>query len=99
MKASNDMWNKVFKKNEQVVSREIAGERLLVPIRGKLADMQSIFVLNPIAEYIWQHLDGGHTLEEICDGILSRFKVGKEEAESDLMEFIDRLREAKLIQG
>ena len=93
------MWKKVFKKNEQVIFREIAGEALLVPIRDKLADMQSIFALNPVAEYIWQQLDGEHTFEEICDGITSRFKVGKEEAESDLTEFIDRLREAKLIQG
>ena len=99
MKANQNILGKAFKKNEQVVYREIAGETLLVPIRGELADMQSIFALNPVAEFVWQQLDGTHTIEAIRDGILSHFDVEKEEAETDLCEFIGQLREADLIIG
>lgn len=90
---------KVFKKKEQIVSRKIAGETILVPIRGELADMQRIFSLNPVAEYIWQQLDGKRSLKEVRNGILERFDAGKEKADADLQEFIAELLEADLIIG
>ena len=87
-----------FKKQEDIVSREIAGETILVPIRGKLADMQRIFVVSSVAEYIWQNLDGERSLDEICDDILARFNVKKEKAIADLQEFICELLEAGLVE-
>lgn len=93
----SDIWGKVFKKNENIVSRKIAGELILVPIRGKLADMQTIFTLNPVAEYIWQELDNKN-LNDIRNGIVSAFEVEKEQAESDVKEFIAELLEADLIE-
>ena len=99
MDSSREVWLKVFKKNEEVVTRQIAGEAILVPIRGKLADIQKIFALNPVAEYIWQQLDRDRNLGEIRDGILANFQVEQEEAEADLQEFIIELLEADLIVG
>lgn len=90
---------RVYKKRDDVVSRDIAGETILVPIRGKLADMQRIFALNPVAEYIWEHLNGEQTLEEIKTDIIKNFKVEEKQAENDLHEFIDELIEADLIAG
>ena len=87
----------IFKKNDDVVSREIAGETILVPIRGKLADMQNIFSLNPVAKYIWEQLNGELTLEDIRNGIMNSFDVKDKNAEEDLHEFIDDLLKADLI--
>jgi hypothetical protein len=89
-------WDKIFNKNVAVVSRKIGGELFLVPIKGSLANMQRIFTLNPVAEYIWQELDK-KDLNEICNGIVSRFEVGREEAERDISEFMNELLEANLI--
>jgi hypothetical protein len=94
---SSDILSKVFKKNENVVSRRIAGEFLLVPVRGKLADMQRIFTLNPVAEYIWQGL-GEKNLNDICNGVVSTFEVKKEQAENDIREFIEQLLDTDLIK-
>lgn len=88
---------KVFKE-EHIASREVAGETILVPIRGKLAEMQRIFSLNPVAQYIWKELDGKRSLEEIRDGVMTNFAVGKEQADGDIQEFIDELLEAGLIK-
>jgi hypothetical protein len=46
----------VYRKKKDLVTREIAGETLIVPTRGNLADMQRIFALNGVAGFIWQHL-------------------------------------------
>ncbi len=92
------IWDKAYSKKEEVVSREIAGETILVPVRGKLADMQKIFSLNQTAEYIWQNLDGKKKLNDILEGVLSQFDVNKEEAEKDMLEFVTELINANLIE-
>ncbi len=97
--SSHEAWKKVFRKAEQIVSREIAGETILVPIRGELADMQRVFWLNSVAEYTWHQLDGERSLGEILDGILAKFDVEREQAQADLQEFIAELLEEGLIVG
>lgn len=90
-------WGKRFKRHDHIVSRAIIGETLLVPISGQLADMQHIFTLNPVADFVWNQLDGERTTGEIRDGILEEFKVEVEEAVTDLLEFLDELESAALI--
>jgi hypothetical protein len=94
----SDIWDKVFRKDENIVSRKIAGEFFLVPISGNLAHMQKIFTLNPVAEYIWQEIDKQKTLHDICNGIVSVFNVKKEQAESDIREFVTELLAEDLIR-
>jgi len=92
------MSEKAYMKNHDIVTRKIAGELFLVPIRGTLADMQNIFTLNRIGEYIWQALDTRKHIEEICDGVISSFNVGKEQAYADVADFIFELMRADLIR-
>jgi hypothetical protein len=91
--------NKIYRKKENMVTRRIAGETLLVPIRSQVADMQNIFALtHSTAEYIWQQLDGKQDLEHIHQGILDNFQVENHQAQSDLEEFISLLLEAGIIE-
>ena len=91
--------NKIFKKKENTVTRQIAGETLLVPIRSQVADMQNIFALtHTSAEYIWQQLDGKQNLEQIHQGIMDNFQVENQQALSDLREFISQLLDAGIIE-
>ncbi|MCP3957626.1 MAG: PqqD family protein [bacterium] len=80
-----------------MATREIAGETILVPVSGKLAQLQQIFVLNPVGAYIWEHLDGERDLEAVHRGLVESFEVASEEAESDLFEYVGALEEAGLI--
>ena len=93
-----EIWQVIFRKREEIVCRDIAGETILVPIRGKLADMQQIFALNPVAEYIWRQMDGKRSVEDIRNCVMARFDVEQEQADSDIQEFIAELREAGLIE-
>ncbi len=98
MDSINEIWGKIFFKREEIVSREIAGETILVPIKGKLADMQRIFSLDGVGEHIWRQLEGNRKLEEIRDGVMHVFDVEKERVNQDILEFIDELIEAGLIE-
>jgi len=90
--------NTTFRKKENIVTRLIAGETLLVPIYGELANMEKIFTLDPVATFIWEHLDGNKSLKEIRDGVLNAFDVKKEQADMDISEFIDELVKADLVE-
>jgi hypothetical protein len=86
-----------YKRRDNVVFRRIAGETLLIPIRGTLADLQRVFVLEGAGEFIWQELDGSKTMEEIRDAVAGRFEVGVENAWKDVEEFIAELSRRDLI--
>jgi hypothetical protein len=91
--------NTVYCKKENMVTRQIAGETLLVPIRSQVADMQNIFALtHTSAEYIWQQLDGKQNLQQIHQGIMDNFQVENQQSLSDLQEFISQLVDAGIIE-
>jgi hypothetical protein len=93
-----ELLRKVFKKKEDFISRAIAGEMILVPLRGTLTDMQKIFSLNPVAGFIWERLDGQKNIAELRDELLATFDVEKGDAVSDIQEFIARLSKEGLIE-
>lgn len=99
MTSFEEIFKQVFKPKGEIVSRSIAGETFLIPIRGKLADMQCIFTLNPVAEFIWKHLDGQNSLEDIRNRVIEVFDVEKQQAESDIREFIEDMLKSDLIMG
>jgi hypothetical protein len=87
----------VYDKDSNIVTRRIADETLLIPVRGHLADLQRLFVLEGIGEYVWERLDGKSSVGEIIDAIVEDFDVTREEADRDLQEFIHRLKDAGLV--
>ena len=94
----NFLLEKKFQKSDNIVSRKIAGETILVPVKGNLADMQRIFTLNRVAEFIWNELNNKN-LHDICSDIIQNFDVERVQAESDIREFIRELSDAHLIKA
>jgi hypothetical protein len=86
-----------YQKDASIVSREIAGEVILVPIRRHVDDLDSIYTLNETAATAWALLDGQHTLGEVGDQIVTEFEVGEEEARQDLFELVTQLLEVEAI--
>ena len=81
-----------YKQAEDLVSREIAGEVLLVPIRDNVGDLTSIYTLNETGAFIWSQMDGARTLADIRDALMAEFDVSADEAWADLIEFVDGLQ-------
>ena len=91
-------FSSIFRQKDNIVTRHIAGETILVPISRRTDEMQRIFALNPAAQYIWQQLDGSRSLEEIRAGIVDRFEVETEQAAADTQDFVLQLQEAGIIE-
>jgi hypothetical protein len=86
----------MLSRKDGVVQREVAGEVFLVPIRGHLADMQELFVLNETGRWIWQRLDGGRSVSDLVDEMVSAFDVDEATAQQDIESFAGHLIEAGL---
>lgn len=87
----------VFRREEGIVLRRVAGETILVPIRNRVADMRSVYSLNASAGEIWEWLDGQTPLGEIADRIVRDRDASREQVEADLAELVASLASAGLI--
>jgi hypothetical protein len=83
--------DKVYKKSDSIVFRKIADEFILVPIRQNVGDLESISTLNEVAARIWELIDGKMKVREIKNKIIEEFEVTPEEAEKDLIEYLQQL--------
>ena len=87
-----------YRKKGKAITRKVAGEVLLVPIRGSLADMEKLYVLDEVGERIWDSLDEENSLEGIRDIVCSDFEIDASTAEQDIGEYIEALAHADLIE-
>ena len=88
----------VYARNEQVVSRRIAGELILVPILKSVADLKALYVPNEVAARVYELIDGARTVGDIVDAIVAEFEVTPETAAADVREFVAQLLEIQGIQ-
>jgi hypothetical protein len=84
---------KTYGKNENFVYRRIGDETILVPIKDNVGDMGSIYNLNEVGAFVWEHLDGKQSLSDIKDRIFEEFNVSPDAANNDLSDFIAQLKE------
>ncbi len=80
-----------YGRSERMVFRKIHDEMLLVPIKHNVGDLGSIYSLNEVGAFIWEHLDGTRRLLDIKQMMAQEFKVSSHKAETDLCEFVDEL--------
>ena len=72
----------------EIVRREIAGETILVPVRGQAADMRRMYSLNPTAAFVWTRIDGTRSLAAILDELLGTFAGDPAIARADVETFV-----------
>jgi hypothetical protein len=81
------------------VTRQIAGETLILPVAGKVTDLESIYVLNEVASRIWQLVATPTTVDRIVDAIAGEFDVPVDRAAADVTEFLSSLDARGLIRA
>jgi hypothetical protein len=56
------------------------------------------FGLDAVGARIWQFLEGGKTLNEVCDAMLLEYDVSRGELESDLIALVEALLAKNLVE-
>jgi hypothetical protein len=87
----------VYVQQNDLVFRNVGGEAMIIPIKGKLADMRNIYALTMVAEFVWEKLGADVSVSSILDDIVTEFDVSKEVAEADLKELVADLLDNELV--
>jgi len=88
----------LFIKDNQSVTRSIADETIIVPVRSGVGDLDSIYTLNEVGTAIWKLIDCACSVEQIIKEIGDQYEVETEEAARDVFEFLSLLEAEKLIR-
>lgn len=86
-----------YVRSETVVTREVGGETIVVPVRGGVGDLTGLFTFNEIASGIWQLLSEGRTADEVTLWVREHYEVEKDQAQSDVGGFLEELRRQGLV--
>lgn len=73
------------------VTKEIGDELVLVPLSGNVSQMNELFTMNETGRFIWENLNKNVTVEELVEKVTESFDVSEEEAEKDILLFLEKL--------
>ena len=92
------MLDLIFVQNEGLITRNIAGETLIVPVRSRVGDLDSIFTLNEVGVRIWSLADGQHNVAQMASAISQEYEVDEETAQQDVTELLQDLATVGLVR-
>jgi hypothetical protein len=87
-----------FTHSPSIVSRKTDDEYVLVPVTDNIADMNSVFTLNETGSFIWERMDGIHTLGDIVNDVISEYETDYDTAVKDVLEFVSDMANYLIIK-
>ena len=89
----------LFVRSQTVVSRRVAGETLVVPVRGRVGDLASIYSFNQTGSLIWQSLESPRGFAELVSIVEQEYVVEHDQARRDVKQFLQDMLSADLVQA
>ncbi|MGA2419289.1 MAG: PqqD family protein [Candidatus Acidiferrum sp.] len=87
-----------FVRSSELVSREVAGETVVVPICRGVGDLDSIYTFNGVGTHLWSLLAEARTEADLGTFLTERFAVSGVQAKSDVRNFLVELQDAGLVR-
>ncbi len=87
----------ILSHSPSVVSRKTGNEYVLVPVTNNIADMNSVYTLNETGAFIWEHINGKRSVEDIIRALTSEYDIDNETASKDVFSFIENMSKYLII--
>ena len=87
-----------IRRSSNVVSRVVADEAIVIPIRRGAADMDSIFTFNESGTKLWSLISEGQNVDGIAAHLQSEYGLSPEQASADAAAFISDLALEGLVE-
>lgn len=88
----------VYKPSNNIVTRKIGGEIIIVPITSGIGDMKDdLYCLNSTGKKIWDNLNGKDDLLHIVKELSEEYDAPFSEIEEDVLGIIEELSIRNLI--
>lgn len=88
---------RVFAHRGEFALRQVGSESILVPIRNRVGDLDSVYVFTDVAARIWALFDGTRDVDSIVSMVCSEYDVEASVVRADLEELLGSLESADLI--
>ncbi|NLY37070.1 MAG: PqqD family protein [Tissierellia bacterium] len=82
---------------EDFILKEVAGSYVVVPVGEKLVDFSAMITLNETGAFLWEKLKEEKSVDQLVDDLLKEYHVDPSVAKSDVEEFVQLLRNEKLL--
>ena len=81
----------ILSHSKSIVTTKTGNEYVLVPVANNIADMNSVYTLNETGAFIWEHINGENSVEDIINVMMEEYEVDFITASDDLFSFIDEM--------
>lgn len=86
-----------MKIKKELIKRDIAGETVLVPCGKTIYDSNGLFILNEVGAFLWERLETSESEDALLAALLEEYEVDADTARQDVCDFLNKLREMKII--
>jgi hypothetical protein len=76
----------------------VSGETLIVPVRGKVGDLASIYSFNEVGSLVWKLLEVPRDVSELVSAVEREYDVDPPQAQQDVSKFLDDMLSVGLVE-
>jgi len=88
----------VYRPSDDVVSREIEGELILIPVASGIGDLEDeLYSLNETGKAVWRALDGKKSLRQVAVELAADFAGLPEDIEADVKGLVRELLKRNIV--
>lgn len=82
----------------EFVVRQVMDNIVAIPVGKTALQLNGMILLNDVSKVIWDCLEHGTNIESIVKAVTDAFDVSADEAQTDILEFCDKLRKLQLLE-
>lgn len=80
------------------VLKEIAGSHIVIPLGSQVVDFSSIIKLSETGAFLWDKLQNNCEIDDLVTSVLDEYDVDEAKATTDVNKFVNKLKEADLLE-
>lgn len=82
----------------EFILRTLQDDIVAIPVGQTALELNGMVLLNDVSKVIWECLMTDCTLSQIVTAVTDAFEVSGKEAETDILEYLSKLRENGLLE-
>ena len=82
----------------EFVVRQVMNDIVAIPTGQAALEFNGMILLNDVSKVIWDCLEQGTNVAQMVTAVTDAFEVSAEEAKTDILDFVDKLRKMQLLE-
>jgi len=82
----------------EFILRTLQDDIVAIPVGQTALELNGMVLLNDVSKVIWECLMADCALSQIVTAVTDAFEVSEKEAETDILEYLNKLRENGLLE-